>query len=314
MLDKIIAFAHSYQVNKFLANTQLQLTADDCLIDIIWLNYSIEKNDNTEVVPVKRRDHKHSFYELHLCLKGCCRYLVDETQFSIKPGEAILIQKDKTHYCVDESMNLCKISFGFDLSKSDSRLMKELDALLSRRPATITGDTEKILQLFYRILEECSKQEIGFMPIVKGYLREIIIACARINASAEATIPEFDKRVDQRISDVNHYIQIHLQDSISCQSIADNVHLSLRQLNRIIASEFGMSVQAYVDKQKCNYAKSLLMHTSLSISDIVMLVGYANEFSFGKFFKRLEGLTPFKFRTSRFGSYSNKLSTGKETY
>ena len=87
---------------------------------------------------------------------------------------------------------------------------------------------------------------------------------------------------------------------MSCNDLAERVHMSTRQLNRIIQKEFGYSLMTYVNKLRSARARDLLVNSDESISRIAAAVGFANEFSFGKFFKRMEGMTPGAFRRSRF--------------
>ncbi len=302
MLDRIMGFVDLKKVNKLLTNTEIQLRTDSGRIHIIWLGYHIAKEHSGNVV-FRAGIHKHSFHELHLCINGNCVYQVGDMQYTLHAGDIILLRKEETHRLVKKSSDFCKIALGYAIQAASGDLTDELEKLLSQMPVMVSDHTEEILSLFYRILQECSTQKIGYLSVIEGILLNIIVLCARLNEGAATTAPTFGKQIDQRIADVNAYIEMHLSETFSCQDIAENVHLSLRQLNRIIQNEFGVSISDYVDRVRCAYAKNLLLHTDLSNSDIAEKVGYASEFSFSKFFKRVEGMAPSQFRRSRFGGY-----------
>ena len=44
----------------------------------------------------------------------------------------------------------------------------------------------------------------------------------------------------------------------------------------------------------------MLLHTDMSLEEIAAATGYANVFSFNKFFRRVEGLPPGLFRKSHY--------------
>jgi two-component system response regulator YesN len=54
----------------------------------------------------------------------------------------------------------------------------------------------------------------------------------------------------------------------------------------------------YIAKLRLSHAKRLLLETSLKIDDIAEKVGYLGRNSFIRIFKKYEGITPGKFRTS----------------
>ncbi len=49
------------------------------------------------------------------------------------------------------------------------------------------------------------------------------------------------------------------------------------------------------DEVKCSIARDLLS-TNMSMSEISEAIGMSNEYSFNRFFKRVEGMTPGRYR------------------
>lgn len=302
MIERILKFDRMDEVKKFLNNTHLEIISDDVRIDIIWLGYHISAPWNNRII-FRAGVHKHSFYELHFCLQGSCVYQAGNKQYTIMPGEMILLRAEETHCLLQKTLDFNKIALGFDIRSQSDKLSLEMCRSLSQRSAFVTGETGEIAALFYRILVEAAAQKMGYLTQLKNYLLEIIFKCARMTENRDNHQPSFSQRIDKRISEINEYIETHMSERVTCQNVADNIHLSVRQLNRVIQNEFGMPVSDYIDKLKCEHAKNLLLHSDVPIGCVAADVGFSSEFSFSKFFKRVEGMAPSQFRRSKYGGY-----------
>jgi AraC-type DNA-binding domain-containing proteins len=80
---------------------------------------------------------------------------------------------------------------------------------------------------------------------------------------------------------------------------AKKVSLSTSQLYRKVKEESGKSAKDWIDEYALSEAKSLLSSTSLSVEEIADMLGFQSQSFFGKYFKRLSGMSPTGYR-SRF--------------
>ena len=81
-------------------------------------------------------------------------------------------------------------------------------------------------------------------------------------------------------------------------SAARGANLSLRSAQRLAAKE-GFSLQALIDDVRMENAKSLLRNPDLKISSIAFMLNYSDDRSFRRSFKRIVGLSPSEFRSSK---------------
>ena len=92
-------------------------------------------------------------------------------------------------------------------------------------------------------------------------------------------------------------IEERLCDSaLSLEGIADTCGITPSYLGRYFKKQTGFSPMQYVDIQRMNLAKELLLNTELPLKQIVAQVGYIDESNFIRKFKRQEQVTPIKFR------------------
>ncbi len=70
------------------------------------------------------------------------------------------------------------------------------------------------------------------------------------------------------------------------------------QLNSLFKKHFGISPHKYLINYKLNYAQTLLLSTTMSISEISYEIGYSTPMQFYETFKKTFGVTPNQFRKS----------------
>ncbi|WP_284645974.1 response regulator transcription factor [Paenibacillus silviterrae] len=100
----------------------------------------------------------------------------------------------------------------------------------------------------------------------------------------------------QVIRRVKELIGNRLEQDISLQDLADQVHLNHRYLSVLFKSETGQNLSDYVTQVRMERAKQLLKDTQMKIQDIAKLSGYPNVKYFMHLFKQNIGCTPSEYR------------------
>ncbi len=77
---------------------------------------------------------------------------------------------------------------------------------------------------------------------------------------------------------------------------ADELKVHQTYIWKILKMQKGKSFTEYAEKYKIEEAKKLLLQTNMSVQDIAAQLDYANAQNFIRFFSRVTGLTPGKFR------------------
>lgn len=95
---------------------------------------------------------------------------------------------------------------------------------------------------------------------------------------------------------VLEYIQAHLDENLSLESIAQVAGMSRYHFIRRFKQTMNESPYQYLIRQRIEQAKQLLKVSQLPISDIAVNCGFANQSHFTKHFKQRVGITPQLFR------------------
>ncbi|MBQ4574718.1 MAG: helix-turn-helix domain-containing protein [Clostridia bacterium] len=102
------------------------------------------------------------------------------------------------------------------------------------------------------------------------------------------------------VKTVVHYIEGNYMNPMTSEDIARYVYLSKEYTIRTFKRLTGYSPHAYLKKYRLMKACDYLSDTSLSIKDIAGRVGYRSESNFIAEFKGEKGVTPSRFRKSKY--------------
>ena len=91
------------------------------------------------------------------------------------------------------------------------------------------------------------------------------------------------------------FIQDNYERQITPEDVADELHISVRQLSRILKKFHYMNFSTLLENVRIEKAKKYLETTSMSVEEIAYLSGYTNHYTFIRAFKRVVGVTPRKY-------------------
>ncbi len=88
----------------------------------------------------------------------------------------------------------------------------------------------------------------------------------------------------------------YLSYDCSADSLSDTLHISIRQINRILKDATGRTFKDYLIQLRIDEACRLLRETDMSIADVMKASGYVSASQFFKSFSALIGKTPSVYR------------------
>jgi AraC-like DNA-binding protein len=97
------------------------------------------------------------------------------------------------------------------------------------------------------------------------------------------------------------YIEKNLRKNLQVGDIAPAIGLSRTYLSRLFHQAEGITVQQYIQKEKCRHAAQMLQYTDYSISQIAQYFGFSSQSYFGTCFQTWYGMTPNAYRKKKQG-------------
>lgn len=98
------------------------------------------------------------------------------------------------------------------------------------------------------------------------------------------------------IEAVKQYIEGHYCEPITLEQLAVRSGLSATYLSSIYKQMYEVTPTEYVTMLRIKKAKQLMTSQKLRIKDIAAEVGFSDEFYFSRVFKKLEGISPTKYK------------------
>ena len=105
--------------------------------------------------------------------------------------------------------------------------------------------------------------------------------------------PDYPARLRQAL----RHIDRHLARQITVREIADAACLGVSQLHALFQTCTGQTPQRYITEVRLDRALELLAEPRLTIADIALRVGYADQSTLTHSLRRHRGVTPGEYRT-----------------
>ncbi len=96
-------------------------------------------------------------------------------------------------------------------------------------------------------------------------------------------------------------IEQNFRNKIRVEDVARKSGYSLGYFHQVFLQETGLTPQQFQSRLRIVAAKKALVHTSQSITDIALDLGYSSSQYFSTSFRKLVGLTPASYRKIRAG-------------
>lgn len=103
-----------------------------------------------------------------------------------------------------------------------------------------------------------------------------------------------------KLQQVLDYIHAHLTEDISLDEIAQSIDMSRYYFVRSFKQAMGVTPYQYVLQQRIEQAKILLNQRHISIAQIALSCGFANQSHFNKAFRKMTGTTATAYRNATY--------------
>ncbi len=262
--------------------------------------------------------HNHAFYEVFLISLSRGKFSIDGNSEEISGNTMIIVGPSQYHSVIyEESQDnvVYSFRFSFEPKQDDESTQKQAQAeevlgCLKELSLIKCRDTHNSFQIIEQIKKELNQREIGCNDAIESLVALLITNCLRNvnihiceNAGKDVTYikkeriqsTDADPKLKDLINIEKYFADNHADDKM-LESLAEHLHLSKRQTERLIKSYFGVTYREKLIMTRIETAKELLLGTHLSIDDIASGVGYSSRTSFSTSFKNYEGITPADFK------------------
>lgn len=266
-----------------------ELVPDDMRIgdDLLILEFATY-NDSFNV------PRKVDVTTLILLDKGESRAIVEGKEYHLKAPCLAIVMPNQT-YCLleaSEELNLRAIimsnRFTANLMSSSLNRMVQKNPILEISSDIISFNT------YYKVLLHTVKSPIKSyrfetaqhltMSMLYFYIRKLV-QIENNKKRKEVIFDNFCEELRKYFS-INRTIPFY----------SGRLGVSPKYLNDIVKEKTQITANDYIDKVTVTECKALLSSTEMSIQRISMLMNFSSYSGFGKFFKRMTGMSPTEYR------------------
>ncbi len=163
-----------------------------------------------------------------------------------------------------------------------------------------TSDYPQLTLIVNGIMEEMREKKKYYVDAVHGLLRSLVFEIARINEDNgnSGNQTGTSNRISNMasISRALDYISVNFREPIRVEELAMQSNMSETHFRRIFTDYFQMTPVDYINMVRIQRACELLKTSDNSMNDIAVKCGYDTPSTFNRNFRRLLGVSPYKWK------------------
>ena len=258
--------------------------------DGIDCHYCCDEKPNKESFKL----HNHDTCELYIFIYGKGKFLIEGNEYPLSNGDIILLRPAEAHYIdIDTSRPYERFSVHFseDFFKAFDKDNLLLEAFLNREAGTFNRYSRDDFKpeiynlLVNNLFSESQNRHLQISCNLLPLLNEIY----KVYKSNRETTTQGESLTQQIV----RYINNHINDNITLDTICNKFYISKPQLCRNFKAATGSTVQNYVNAKRLVNAKRM-MSGGISPTQAAGLCGFNDYSVFYRAFYKEYGKAPKK--------------------
>ena len=240
--------------------------------------------------------HVHSCYELFCCRSGVMYIHFENKVVELTPGQMIVIAPKIFHAVKSYADGTISPALMFQVFNNGLKVDVDMYGLLM-----------KIFPDVYAVYNLDSKMEELFATIaLDAEDRDLFSLSLRFHEFFSGIIRMHDSVLPKYTGYAkdNSNIRLHkifmllakMDEDVSLEQVAEKLHLSGRQLSRIVKENYDCTFKELVARFRMEKAANLLVQTKMTVIDVARSVGYNSVRGFYSAFKSRYGCLPAEYR------------------
>jgi len=243
-------------------------------------------------VCIERR-HCNEEYEVTIVLKGSCQVDVDDCHYDLYAGQGLITAPERYHILYGAKDDFERFSARYSIEGND--LPQQLRQSLPTHRVFLAEPG--MVRICRETIDEYSNRTPYWKEMHGVRMKELLLRIFRLlNVEDEArlTLPRSTHQTKKQ--KIDRYMEEHLGSGLSMAELAQQIHVSQRQLSRDVQEFYGMSFRQKVLNLRMDRAAWLLRTTEMPMDKLVDAVGYSSEKAFSHAFLNFFQLSPRQYR------------------
>ncbi len=244
--------------------------------------------------------HFHNYMEIGYCYFGDGDLIIEDRNYQYKGGEVTVIPANIPHTTNSKPGHICKWEYLFvDIERFVRNEMNlgsvyqdQVLGAINRRGTMKTVKNHPVLaSIVMSIITECREEKDYYKQSIKGYLHAFVIELIRL-AEERSRANQLHHRINEYLQDALSFVDQHYMEPLRVEDIANASGLSESHFRRVFEESMHMKPLDYVNLIRVDKACVLMSKENISMEELSFRVGYQNQSTFNRNFRRLTGYSP----------------------
>jgi len=245
-------------------------------------------------------EHLHPCFEFHCVEQGKSTFLCDKKYISVSKNQILIIPPRIYHKEICRDEKTVKTTIMVDISESGASPFEKhfLNAFQRERPLCISPkkDLMEAVEKIKRLAVCKNKSHTAIEKLrAAAHLFMAELYDELSNTSPKLAAASNDSTLSREY-EIDTHLALNFTSNSSRAELAKKLHVSQRQLHRIMVKSYGKGYREKLLELRLEIALSFLISTNKSISEISEELGYSSTESFSAFIKRRTGKSPGEIR------------------
>ncbi len=304
----MISNLYDFSIQKLLEKSDLANNPDACIYKegfVVITNIDNRKIDNSQSFfghyPIRIQDGCTM-----LCRDGEFEITCDLQEYTIKknmlffckPGA--IVKLGRCDYC-NISVLIDSHSFVESLQLSVQKLVPHFTELQHLICINITDAETKYIHELLKTVISVVKQNDGLLyyhesvrAAISASIYSIFSLISQYFSSKETN--EIENREQKYLRTFLRLVYENFRTERSVDFYAKKMHISSKYLSSVVKNASNRTPSQLIDGMVVLEIKHLLRYSDLSVQEIAYKMNFTNQSFFGKYFKRLTGMSPRKYK------------------
>lgn len=226
--------------------------------------------------------------------KGESRAIVEGKEYHLQAPYLAVVMPNQTYCLIEASDDLEVRAIIMSNNFTLNLMSSNLNNMILENPVIDISSDIISFNTYYNVLLHTVRSSFksSHLESAKHLTMSMLYFYARKLEHLEKDKKKREIVFDRFCDDVRKFYKINR----SIPFYSGRLAVSSKYLNDIVKEKTGITANEYIDRQTIIECKALLSSTDMSILKISLMMHFPSYSVFGKFFKRMTGMTPTEYR------------------
>lgn len=285
-------------MKEFIINNLLSRTPEERIVvgnDLALVTYKGAEN-------IKATPEKYDHAAIVVCSAGECSLKINLEQYDVEAPSLITIMPGQIVEPISTSKNFSAIAISLSKRFIDMINLpgwQQNYLQMYNHPVQMLDDNQvNMMRIFFTVLHHAASDEDNpfRLQVIENMIRVFYYGGISRMKPSEAAAPSYKNSIVERFMEL---VRENYREERLIGYYADRLCITPKYLSKIVKEHTGRSAGEWIERHVILEARAMLQSSDMTIQQISASLNFPNQSFFGKYFKRVTGMSPKEYRNKR---------------